>query len=131
MDSPADYSYIFSLLDYLEAENDDLTLGFPLKFGLFFLVEIFMVVIVWLLRSILLIIGYRMIDGYLLNNNVAFSIAGASMVNGIWILIPGGWTLSIFHGLLLISYLTSNIHRLSFFQAVALSLLPGLIPFFY
>jgi uncharacterized membrane protein (DUF485 family) len=127
--APGEYSYVFQLLNFLAEQNDNLTLGFPIKFGLFFLLQIFLTVLVWLARAGLLFIGYQFFDGEFQEGSIALSVAGATMVNGIWLLIPSGWYLAPIHCLLLMTYLTSRIHRLSFFEGFIISLLPSIIPF--
>ncbi|MFB6344518.1 MAG: hypothetical protein ABEK50_01915 [bacterium] len=131
LETPEKTSYLFNFLTYLARENDAITMGYTLKFGLFFLIEVFLTVMVWLIRSACLFISYNIIDASFTEGPIAMSIAGASLVNGLWILIPGiaGTIIAMLHGILLIAYLTSNINRLDLTQSLAVSILPGIIPF--
>lgn len=131
LSSPENSSYIFQLLNYLGEQNDAITLNFPVKFGLFFLVEVFLIVILWLLRSALIAAAYNILDAPFTEGPFAMSIAGASLVSGIWMLLPGltGTVLTALHGIILIAYLTSQVNRLSLGQSLGVGVLPGLIPF--
>lgn len=132
LESPENSSYIFQLLNYLGEQNDAITLNFPIKFGLFFLVEVFLIVFVWLLRAAFIFGAYNFVDdATFTEGNFALSIAGASLVNGIWILVPGlaGTIFGSLHGILLIAYLVSQVNRMSFGTAIAVAILPGIIPF--
>lgn len=132
LESPEDSSYIFQLLNYLGEQNDAITLSFPVKFGLFFLVEVFLIMLVWLVRSTFIFVAYQIIDTATFTEGYfALSIAGASLVNGIWVLVPGlaGTVLGTLHGIVLITYLVSQINRVSPATALAIAILPGVFPF--
>lgn len=132
LESPGDSSYIFELLNYLGKENDAINLNFQVKFGLFFLVEVFLVVLVWLARSALIFAAYNVIEGATFTEGYfALSIAGASLVNGIWMLVPGiaGTVLGTAHGIILITYLVSQVNRVGIAKALAVAILPGAFPF--
>lgn len=131
LESPADSSYIFQFLNYLGNQNDAITLSFPLKFGLFFLVEIFLVVINWLVRAGILTLAFNYVEVPFSEGNFALSIAGASLVSGVWMLLPGfvGVLFTAIHGVGLITYLNSQVNRLEITTGLAVSFLPGVVPF--
>lgn len=129
MDSPETFSGTFSLLNYLAEENDALTLDFPVKFGLFFLALIFLVLMVWLIRSGLIYLCYRMMNVNFNEGRVAMSVAGASMVNGVWLILPLGWYLAFLHGILLIAYLTVRVNRIGAGRGLIIGFLAGIVPF--
>ncbi len=127
--SPESFSWIFGLLNYLASENDSLTLDFPVQFGLFFLLLIFLVLLNWMIRAGLIFILYQFIDGSFHEGPIALSLSGASLVNGIWLLVPFGWYLSLIHGILLLAYLAGNVNRLDTPNAALVGVLCGGIPF--
>jgi hypothetical protein len=132
LESPAESSYIFSFLNYLSEQNDAISLTYLAKFGLFVLIEIFLVVLVWLLRAGLIVGAYQLLDVRTFNEgNFALSLAGASLITGVWMLLPGlaGTILTAVHTIALLTYLVSQVHRLSIVRSIMLSLLPGLVPF--
>lgn len=127
--SPESFSWIFGFLNYLAAENDSLTLNFPIKFGLFFLLLIFLVILNWLIRAGVIFLLYQTLEGTFQEGTIALSLAGASLVNGIWILLPLGWYLTPIHGVVLLAYLAGNVNRLDMSRATLVGLLAGGIPF--
>lgn len=128
--SPESFSKIFRFLNYLAAENDSLTLNFPVKFGLFCLLLILVVVLTWLIRAGIIFLLYQFIDVTFDEGPIALSLAGASLVNGIWLLVPFGWYLAPLHGMVLIAYLAGNVNRIDLPQAILVGILAGWIPFF-
>lgn len=129
MKSPEDGSWIFQVIHFLEEYNDAITIPFVVKFGLFFIIESILIVIVWLIKSCMIIAGYQLIDAEFTETNIALSIAGASMVTGIWWLIPFGYVFMSLHSLLLMSYLLGQIHRLTLIQSILLAFFPAFVPY--
>lgn len=125
---PASGSYIFSALEWLNGYHDTVSIPRPLQYALFFVIESLVVVLVWLMKSCVILIGYQLFDDiYFDETNIAFSLSGASMVTNLWLFIPFGTVLACLHAFVLITYLATRIHRLSLPKAVLFGL-AGFIP---
>lgn len=125
---PASISYIFSALEWLNGYHDTISIPPPLQYALFFIIESLIVVLVWLIKSCMILMGYQLYeDIHFDETNIAFSLAGASLVTNLWLIIPYGTWFSSLHGLVLVTYLATQIHRLTLPKAVLLGL-AGLVP---
>jgi len=129
---PAEISYVFVGLEWLNDYHDTVTIPLPLQFALFFIFESLAVVIAWTLKGAWIVTFYRLLNEKLYFNEavIAFSIAGASLVTNIWHLLPYGTLLAGIHALILTTYLSSKVNRVSTGTAILIGL-SGLIPVLY
>lgn len=130
-DNPASISYVFTWLEWLNEYHDTVSIPVPLQFALFFIIESLFVVLAWLIKSGMILLGYQLFDDiYFDETNIAFSLAGATMITNIWHILPYGTIFACIHSFVLIAYFTGQIHRLSPPQSLLLAV-AGLVPLFY
>jgi hypothetical protein len=82
-----------------------------------------------MIRAVNIYLLYQSLDGTFNEGSIALSLAGASLVNGIWLLVPFGWYLAPIHGIVLVFYLAGNVNRFDPFQAILVGVLAGGFPF--
>lgn len=132
LDDPSSASFIFSMLEYLAEQNRAVSFPFLAQFGLFFIFEILIVLLTWVIKGSLIYLGYRMLRPRFGDPSVAMSVAGASMVTNIWLMIPFiGFYAAMIHGTVLIAYLVDRVNRTDDWDALKVAIIPGFIPLLY
>lgn len=133
---PSDQSLIFGLIKYLQTNTAAVTLAPPVELALFFIILTMTLLATWISKSGLIYLSYQIVDPHFNEWKIATSIGAASMVNGIWWIIPlsriplvPALGFSYLHGIILTAYLISNVNRISFPKSFLISFIPGVIPF--
>jgi len=130
--SPEESSWIFAFLEYLARENDAIQLGLFARFSLFFIIETIVIIVTWLLKGMILYLGYQILDPPFAEPGIALSIAGGSMITNVWLIAPGiGPYAAVLHSFVLIAVVVHHIHRTGNGTSAGLALIPSLIPLLY
>jgi hypothetical protein len=128
---PTTASYVISGFDWLNNYHDTINIPLPLQYALFFIIETLSAVVLWLLKSLVLLLGYQLFEEiHFDETNIAFSLAGASMVTNVWHILPYGTIIAALHAFVLIAYLGTQIHDIPLSRALVLGV-AGLLPFIY
>ncbi len=130
--NPSESSWLFAFLEYLARENDAITLGFLARFSLFFILESLVIIATWLVKGVIIYLGYQILDPPFAETSVAMSVAGGSMVTNLWLIAPGiGPYAAIIHSFILTAVLLHHINRTDRWTSSGLALIPSLIPLLY
>lgn len=131
-DSNTRASWIFGLLEYLNSLSEGIKLDIYAQMPLFFITVSISILVTWMLKSFILLVGYQLMDGVFLEGRVALSISAATLVTNLWYVIPYvGMIAGTVHGCILMAILVLRINRLTMPGAMAMGILGGLIPVVY
>lgn len=127
---PAEASSIIRLFQYFASESE-FAIPPAVRYGSFLIIEGVILLLAWLLRSGMIYLFYRLTSPSFDEGEIALSVGAASMVTGIWYLVPYGYIIEFVHCLGLTSYLLVHINRINFPSAVPVAILPALVPLLF
>ncbi len=128
--APGESSSILRLFAYF-AEESEFAIPPIVRYGLFMIMEGIILIVVWLARGGIIFMFYRLVSPSFSEGKIALSIAGASLITGIWYLIPYGYFPAIIHCAALTSYLLVQINRTELKFTLPVSILAALIPLLF
>lgn len=130
--SPTEVSFIFKLFEYLNSLSEGIKLDIYAQMPLFFITVSISILVTWILKSFILLVGYQLMDGVFEEGTVALSISAATLVTNIWYMFPYvGMIIGTVHGCILMAVLVLRINRFPAPGAMAMGVLGGLIPIIY